>query len=869
MFLNGRKLIDKSISLMSSYNANIIKKSFIRIISIENNKEQFGFSYSPNLLITKEKIDQNRKINFIFNKTHIKFNDSSHFNKVIRKFKSDKLKINFQNRTFTNNNQEEKFLIRKRKQNVTKTLNKKDFTPQGNAIINIFNKSPVLLDQPATEDKDKTKSLETFNKEKQLYNEMITFLSEGKLSEAAKRISQIIELFYSQEKDNDNDNNNNKNNNSNIEEANQKLSILENPKIKNPIILKKIQIYTITLGDIYTILEKTNDSEFHLKNAIYLMEANPAHLIDQDKLLLIKLKERLFTSYLSKDEYDFFNEKLNEECEKLINSNIIFLEEKAASPQIEKQKNLFLNLQKMLLENLHYLAIALRKANKLKEANEALSKYITVKNRNPVLSQHTINVEYSVHLNFAINFLSLNELENSIKYFNLALGYLKDESKENFVAAKIMIIEKLCDIYEEQADASKVMDYLEEKKRLTIVLINLKTNSVKEFLEKSNNATLSNQIIHNDNINDDKNKHSNKASEIKNEIAAENENKISEKNEKEKEQALKCNPLFVDFEDFALKKDYLSLAKIYEELIELILENELQAEKFEEYLCEAEKYYNLLQKEEVFAANLNFILYIKNFDDAKYEAASLYGQKILKALEAFEAKITFILNPEYFEGLKDHEIQFLQINEDFYDLPVNERKAYLLKKFTNFDFYSFETKFKFYFYLSKIHKALNNQEEKAKYQNLALKEYEDLNKENKNKDNDKENINNQNNNENNNSNKEISVFHLIDLMSIYENKRFAEKFYSVFDLILSKIKAGEFAFLKKDDKELYTKSLYDVFFMKINYLIFEEKFQEAKETLKVLDRYPLGDEDIKFTEEQRDDLNKTLNLLDLKLKYIK
>ncbi len=867
MLLSSRSIVNKAISTVNN-NTKIFKNSFQRITSLQNS-----------LLIkdSEDILDKNKKMSFTFSQTFIPLKNytTTKFYKIIRKFKSDQINkttVSEENRAAESNTKEDFFQKKRRKRILNKTFKKKDFTVQCNNIINIFSMSPVLLTQSAVggNKEDEARNVESFIQEKTLYDEIIALLKEGKLNDAAKRISAIIELIVS---------NNSKSNSCTANhpqdqiEAQKSISFRSannsNKNDNHTTRLKKMSIYKIALGDIYSILGKTLESEFHFKNVIYLMEINPEFSTNQDKFMLIKLKERLCSSYLSRDEYDFIEEKLNQECEKLIESNIFFLEEKAALPQIENQQHIFLNVQKMLMENLHFLASALRKEKKFKEANECLFKYLKRKERFPVLSQHLINVEYSVHLNLALNFLSLSDIENSVNFFNLALDYLSDESQENFIEAKIMITDKLCDIYEEQADMSKLMDFLEEKKRLTIALINLKTNSVKEFIEKNQSKTASSELKHlkNNLDNSSENQNENQNSEKEKEkdlLKSKKENEdveVNSINSPEAEEAavlekedfsFRSDPLFLDFEDFTLKKDYLSLAKVYEELIELILENELQPEKFEEYLCEAEKYYNMLQKEEVFATNLNFILFIKNFDDAKNEAALHYGLKILKAIESFEAKISFILNPEYYEALKDHEIQFLQITERFYYLEAKEQKAFLLNKFTNFDFYSFETKFKFYFYLSKIHKALNNQEQKSKFQNWALKEYDDFIKENKDDD-----------------QKKISVFHLIDLMSIYENRQMAEKLYEVFDMVIKEIKAGEFEFLKKDDKELYAKTLYDFFFMKINYLIFEQKFLEAKEALRALDKCALDDEDLKFSEEQRDNINKTLNLLDLKLKYIK
>jgi hypothetical protein len=838
------KLLDKCFSI-GNKNKNVFKQSLNKTAYFQKNNKLLNFSITKFSIFSKEIITNPRKINSFFNRAYFS-NDNYAFNKTIRKFKSEEIKQNYEDKE-SEIIKENKFSKKKRKSNIDKTIKKKDFSNQGNAIINIFSKSPILAVQSLTEGKDQEKIIESFNQEKKLYEEIIALLHEGKLNEAALIIIKIIELLMNQELNNfENDNHNNKS-------AIKLISIENNPKINNKTILKKIQIYKIALGDIYNILAKKEESEFHLKNVIYLLEANTEKLTDQDRFLLIRLKERLCTSYLDRDDDDFIEEKLSEECEKLIESNIIFIEKKVALREIEMQQSIYLNLQKMLLENLHFLAMLLKKENKFKESNVCLLKYLRIKERFPILSQNLINLEYSVHLNLALNFNSLKEMDNSVNYLKLAMNYLNDESQENFVEAKILIVDKLCDIYEEQAYIQKLMESLEEKKRLIIELINLKTESVKEYLVQEKLNNLSTQETHvkeqienctNENLTilNIENKNFNKNQN-------QDQNKISELIDF----SFKNTPLFIDFEDFALKKDYLSIARVYEELIELILENELQPENFEHYLSEAQKYYNMLQKEEVFAANLNFILFMKNYDDAKFETALEYGLKILKAIEAFETKCTYVIDPNYFGEFKEEVINFLQIDEAFYELETAAQKNYLLNKFTNFDFYGFETKFKIYFYLSKIHKALNNQEQKAKYQNFALQVYEEELKKIKNVE----------------SEKEISVFYLIDLMSIYENRRISYKLFESFDLIVNKIKVGEIDFLKKDDEELYTKTVYDVFFMKINYLIFEEKFQEAKETLKVLDKCPLGDKVVKFTEEQRDNLNKTLNLLDLKLKYIK
>jgi len=838
------KLLDKCFSI-GNKNKNVFKQSLNRTAYFQKNNKIMNFSITKFSIFSKEIITNPRKINSFFTRASYP-NDNYALNKTIRKFKSEEIKQNYEDK--------ESEIIKgnkcskKRKSKIDKTIKKKDFSNQGNAIVNIFSKSPILAVQSLIEGKDQEKIIESFNQEKKLYEDIKALLQEGKLNEAALIINKIIELLMNQELNNFE--NYNQNNNSAI----KLISIENNPEINNKTILKKIQIYKIALGDIYNILAKTKESEFHLKNVIYLLEANTEKLADQDRFLLIKLKERLCTSYLDRDDDDFIEEKLGEECEKLIESNIIFIEKKVALREIEMQQSIYLNLQKMLLENLHFLAMLLKKENKFKESNVCLLKYLRIKERFPILSQNLINLEYSVHLNLALNFNRLKEMDNSVNYLKLAMNYLNDESQENFVEAKIMIVDKLSDIYEEQADIQKLMESLEEKKRLIFMLINLKTESVKEYLVQEELKNLSTQETHvkeqienssNENLSADENLTN---LNIENKNFNKNQNKISEVSEL----SFMNTPLFIDFEDFALKKDYLSIAKVYEELIELILENELQPENFEHYLSEAQKYYNMLQKEEVFAANLNFILFIKNYDDAKFELALEYGLKILKAIEAFETKFTYVKDPDYFGEFSEEVIDFLQIDESFYELETAAQKNYLLKKFTNFDFYGFETKFKMYFYLSKIHKVLNNQEQKAKYQNFSLQVYE-------------EELTKIKNGE---SEKEISVFYLIDLMSIYENRRISYKLFESFDLIVSKIKLGEIDFLKKDDEELYTKTVYDVFFMKINYLIFEEKFQEAKDTLKVLDKCPLGDKDVKFTEEQRDNLNKTLNLLDLKLKYI-
>ena len=838
------KLLDKCFSI-GDKNKNVFKQSLNRTAYFQKNNKIMNFSITKFSIFSKEIITNPRKINSFFTRASFS-NDNYALNKTIRKFKSEEIKQNYEDKE-SEIIKGNKF-SKKRKSKIDKTIKKKDFSNQGNAIVNIFSKSPILAVQSLIEGKDQEKIIESFNQEKKLYEDIKALLQEGKLNEAALIINKIIELLMNQELNNFE--NYNQNNNSAI----KLISIENNPEINNKTILKKIQIYKIALGDIYNILAKTKESEFHLKNVIYLLEANTEKLADQDRFLLIKLKERLCTSYLDRDDDDFIEEKLGEECEKLIESNIIFIEKKVALREIEMQQSIYLNLQKMLLENLHFLAMLLKKENKFKESNVCLLKYLRIKERFPILSQNLINLEYSVHLNLALNFNSLKEMDNSVNYLKLAMNYLNDESQENFVEAKIMIVDKLSDIYEEQADIQKLMESLEEKKRLIFMLINLKTESVKEYLVQEELKNLSTQETHvkeqienssNENLSADENLTN---LNIENKNFNKNQNKISEVSEL----SFKNTPLFIDFEDFALKKDYLSIAKVYEELIELILENELQPENFEHYLSEAQKYYNMLQKEEVFAANLNFILFIKNYDDAKFELALEYGLKILKAIEAFETKFTYVKDPDYFGEFSEEVIDFLQIDESFYELETAAQKNYLLKKFTNFDFYGFETKFKMYFYLSKIHKVLNNQEQKAKYQNFSLQVYE-------------EELTKIKNGE---SEKEISVFYLIDLMSIYENRRISYKLFESFDLIVSKIKLGEIDFLKKDDEELYTKTVYDVFFMKINYLIFEEKFQEAKDTLKVLDKCPLGDKDVKFTEEQRDNLNKTLNLLDLKLKYI-
>lgn len=836
-------------------NNNIILRSFNKALDSNNISRLIKISLFSYSKLATEVNFNTKLINPLFNKIFFAKQNQS-LNKIFQKSFSQQIKPLYKQEPKPNKNKPIQIKKKKRKSQVDKTLKKKDYTDQANAILNVYDNSPILKEQSVIEAKEQGNLKECFNSEIYLFEEIENSLKDGKLSEASLKILNIIELLIKQEKIIS----------GKYGSDNKDLSIENNLIINNSTILKKLQIYLMTLVDIFNILEKTDETESHLKSVINLLEANSDKITDTDFYLLIKLKERLCTLYLEKDDDLYIEENFNEESEKLIKSNIDFLEKKLALPEIKQEENISTNLVKMLLENIHFFAIVLKKQNKFKESNDYLSKYLELNKRFPILSEYLINMEYSVHINLALNYYYLKELDNSLNYLKLSLNYLNNETEASFLESKLMIIEKVSDIYEELNDNEKLIESLEEKKRLTLLIIQMKTNLMKDLIEQEKSSKNNNEVteeIKDENLitnNQNQNNNENKSDEINNN---ENNKNAELNNESNNEVAsLINNPIFTNYENYVIKNDYLSLAKIYEDLIELIIETELQPEKLEEYISEAKKYYKLLEEEgEVFSANINFLIFIKNYDNAEYQTALEYGLKLLKIIESFEARLEKIINPLYFDQLNENEIDFFQIDENFYDLETEQQKIHLLKRFTNFDFYNFNTKFKIYFYLSKIYKALNNQEEKIKYQDYALKIYE----EESNKINEK---NEDDENDQTNNLKQISVLHLVDLLSIYENRKMSDKLNETFNEIVSKIKDGEIDFIKNEDKDFFSKIIYDVFFIKINYLLMEEKFLEAKEALKALDNYSKEDEDIDFPEEQKDNLSKTLNLVDLKIKYI-
>jgi len=767
---------------------------------------------------------------------------------------SDKISLNQEKNTISDyddnpkNNNLDKTSMRKRKTKIKKKIQVRTYKEEGSSIINFISNSDILKSKSIIEDEVQAKNLEYLNREEKMYEELIQLLTEGDLKDASAKVLEILDLLKNIE----------------FKNISQNISLIDSPIISNKIILKKIQIYKLCLSEIYIFLGKTDDAQFHLNNLISIVEKNSNN--EQDNLLLLNLRLKLCNFYLEKDEIDFMELKLNEKCKKLIDTNVKFLEKKSASKEIENQQNIFLTIYIMLLENIYIFGEIYKKENNPKESINYFLKYIKIKDKYPILSQYTINMEYSLYLNLGLNYMNLHEYENSIYYFNIAIEYLKDETLDNFVQSKIMIIEKLNDIYEELANIQKINEVLEEKKRLTIKLINIKTQLVKDAIIKNNsefnhekfssepekildNNTNHNMNIDNNNQDNYKEKSFNHNDKKEEDCLLENKslnNSKSKENNENNENNYRNNPLFIKYEETSLKKDYLNLAKIYEELVEFNMENEIYLENIEEYIIEAEKYYKMINNQtDLFAVNLYFIWFLKHYDDCKFDIALEYSNKIINALQEFEKFMDFLSEEDSIDSLNQQEIEFFQIDENFFMLSDMDKKEYLLRRYTTLDWYKFETRFKIYFYISKIYCKLSIESEKNKYQNLALKEYENAAE--------KENI---------------SVLHKIDLMTIYEQKKMNQEFYGMFDTVASEIKDGKLDFIRKDDQELYTNSIYDVYYMKINYLIFENRYQEAKDTLKVLDGIALINEDIKFSYNQKDNLDKTLNLLDLKLKYI-
>ncbi len=726
---------------------------------------------------------------------------------------------------------------RKRKKIINKEIKVKNYSDKGKLIASVLINNSILNTKFAVYQND-----ESIKKEKLLHESIIKHLTEGWFKDSISMLEEILEFLKSLE---------------NEEKQNLFLKVVQ--KISDKILLKKIQIYQLCLVDIFYISEKVEEAEFYLDNLINFLEVNFENLFEQDKYLLIKSREKLCNSYLNKDEFDFFELNLNEKCKSLIQSNTDFLEKRLLSQEIQKQENLFLSFQKFLMENYYILGMIFKKENNFVDSNNSFFKYLKIKENYPILSQYTINLEYSLHLNLGLNFLKLNDNQKSVEYFLLALDYLKDEKQIEFIEAKIMVLDKLSDIYGDNGDNEKFMHNLEEKKRLAIDLIEMKkilfeVNKINESEIKNTEDNPNRYTNLEGNIdNSGKDKNGTSSDKISKDLDSNNNNQIENpdlKTVKNSEETVnsdfKSNPIFNNYENSLIKNDYLNLAKIYEELIEFYIETELRLEKIEEYIIEAQKYYDLFEKDSIFSSNLIFILFMKNYDfDSNFDISLEKANKLIEIFDRFENGIIPIIEAEFFDELNEEEIDFFQIEENFFTFDKIQKKEFLLRRFSNLDWYNFSTRFKFYFSISNIYARLKNTEGKVKFQDLALDQYE-------------ENINTQN----------ISVFHLVDLMRIFEDKKNSVKLYEIFEKIHEEIKQGNINYVKNEDKELYSKTIFDVYYMKINMLILEEKFNEAKDTLKILNGISLADINFKLEVDDKENLDKTMNLLDLKLKYI-
>ena len=302
---------------------------------------------------------------------------------------------------------------------------------------------------------------------------------------------------------------------------------------------------------------------------------------------------------------------------------------------------------------------------------------------------------------------------------------------------------------------------------------------------------------------------------------------------------------FENFERDNLKEEYLELAKIYEDILEIYLEKD-NYNKLDEYTSQSMRYYEKHNENIVFRANLFFIIFLKLYDEKKYENCLEIILNLLKNLDDFEKDIIYLLNCNEMEEFKEDELEFFKFTESYFNLEDDEKKKFILNKFTSFDWYSFDVRFKIYCYISRISSYLNKEEEKIKYQNLALEEFNDYPEK-----------------------EQINLLCFIDVLKIYENRKSYEKLLGMYDLIMKRIRLGDLDFLKHKENVMYSQTIFEVVFCRVNCLISIERYKEAKDTIKMFNDMLLKDNCLNITIDDKENMDKTLNLLDLKLKYIK
>lgn len=706
-------------------------------------------------------------------------------------------------------------------QKKAKKISKKLYIEQGKSLISLLSNYPILTNDHLTNCKLNPDSEEMLH-----LKALTTHLEAGLFESALDSLDSLAELL--------------------------KRDCEDNHVINNPGLFRKLYIYKLCKIEILVHMEKSFQAEENIEQFISLMENNSNNLENEEfVIMIIKMREKLanllLQSHLANSNKKN-NNKTNSNASKIkleksishINDSIRLLQKQLKIPDAEKQP-VYNNYYRFLIGSYHMLGVILRISGDYKESNKAFEQIIKEKEKNPSGPAYLIDLQYSVYLHFGVNHLSLKDYENAIKSFNIALTHLCDPNSLQDLESKAMVIQKLLEIYEKQGNTDKLMAHLEEKADLKLKIIEVKKQIFETQIQRYNKSLEEQQK--NKLTND--NSKNNASGPIEPYQAAQGSSEASEQEKKKKD--LEKEALFKNFEARNIKPIYLELARIYEEIVQCVLEND-NHKKLEEYIDKACFYYAKISKESIFEANINFIIFMKSYDEGKFDQAKIYGEKIVTDIAQLEQQTISLINKKSIEQFAREEIELLEITEDFVFLSKLEKKAFLLRRFTTLNWYSFEIKFKFFACLSKLYKNDNSEQPlKVKYQNLALAEFDNQSRQNI---------------------EDVPLLFLPDVMMLYESKNNSEKFFEIFDSCLKRIKDGELAFLKQADKEMYSKTLYDIYFMKTNYLIKLEHYLEAKKTLKMFDDLCIKDRTLSLNVKDKENFYKTQNLLELKLKYI-